>query len=353
MIIKNLFARVSFSLVFTILFFSGCEPPKSSPVKLSQVTITDLLTDSISIRAIAPGNRNLAFAGSNGYYGLYDARTGKTKVSRQLYDSIVPAFRAVAFTDNDFFMLSIGTPALLYKTGTAGKMELVYREDGENVFYDAMQFWNEKEGIAIGDPTDGCMSVIITRDGGFTWKKLECESLPLSAEGEAAFAASNTNIAIVGDKAWIASGGIKSRIYYSPDKGRSWEVFNTPFTQQAATKGIYSIDFYDENLGFAIGGDYTDPSNNEANKAITRDGGRSWELVANKKHPGYKSCVQFVPGSLGASLVAVGFTGISVSNDYGENWNELSKEGFYTLRFINDSTAYAAGKNRLSKLVFK
>jgi hypothetical protein len=35
------------------------------------------------------------------------------------------------------------------------------------------------------------------------------------------------------------------------------------------------------------------------------------------------------------------------------NWKELSKDSFYTLRFQNDSVAYAAGKNRISKLVFK
>lgn len=344
--------NISLLILIALLFYS-CKQQKSLPPEISEVTVIDVFVDSISIRAIAPGNRNLAFAGNNGYYGLYDERTGVTKLNKQLFDSIAPAFRAVAFTENDFFMLSIGSPALLYKTGTSGKMELVYREDGEKVFYDSMQFWNSQEGVAIGDPTNGCMSIIITRDGGRTWKKLRCDFLPDSVEGEAAFAASNSNIATQGDKTWVATGGLKSRIFYSPDKGESWEVYETPFTQGATTQGIYSIDFYDEKLGFAIGGDYTDPLNTTANKAITRDGGRSWKLMANKKHPGYKSCVQYVPGSEGASLVAVGFTGISISNDYGETWSELSEEGFYTLRFVNDSTAYAAGKNRLSKLVFK
>ncbi len=64
------------------------------------------------------------------------------------------------------------------------------------MFYDALDFWNDLEGIAIGDPTEDCMSIIITRDGGNTWTKLLCENLPKVKEGEAAFAASDTNIAI-------------------------------------------------------------------------------------------------------------------------------------------------------------
>ena len=115
----------------------------------------------------------------------------------------------------------------------------------------------------------------------------------------------------------------------------------------------FAYNFYDENLGIAFGGDYTKPDNSTANKAITKDGGKTWKLLADGKQPGYKSCVQFVPGSEGKEIVAVGFTGISYSSDMGESWKKLSNESFYTVRFQNDSVAYAAGKNRIAKLVFK
>jgi hypothetical protein len=51
--------------------------------------------------------------------------------------------------------------------------------------------------------------------------------------------------------------------------------------------------------------------------------------------------------------VAVGFGGINVSNNAGESWKLLSDDSFYTLRFLNDSIAYAAGKGKLSKIIFK
>jgi len=216
-----------------------------------------------------------------------------------------------------------------------------------------MAFWNDEEGIAMGDPVDNCISIIITRDGGKTWKKISCEDLPIAAEGEAAFAASNSNIAIQGDKTWILSGGLRSRVFFSADKGASWEVFDTPIIQGTATQGGYSMDFYNENKGFIIGGDYTKPDENQANKAITKDGGKTWDLVAVGQEPGYKSSVRYVPGKNGEELIAVGFTGISYSKDAGKKWENLSSEGFYTIRFLNDSTAYAAGKNRIAKLNFR
>jgi hypothetical protein len=52
-------------------------------------------------------------------------------------------------------------------------------------------------------------------------------------------------------------------------------------------------------------------------------------------------------------LVAVGFDGIDVSNDGGYSWKHISDEGYYTLRFLDDCTAYAAGNGKISKLHFK
>ncbi len=130
-------------------------------------------------------------------------------------------------------------------------------------------------------------------------------------------------------------------------------MYDTPIVHGTETTGIYSIDFYDELNGFAIGGDYTNPEENEANKIVTSDGGKTWQLVAQGQNPGYRSCVQYIPNRKGKELVAVGFNGIDYSNDGGYTWKHLSDEGFYTIRFLNDSVAYAAGKGRISKLKFK
>lgn len=339
--------------LLVLLFFcsiGSCDEAQKR-TSFTSVSIKTVYEDSLSIRAIAFLDSNtLSFAANKGTYGTVDLASEKVRTNVEKYHTLIPEYRAIATNKIDFFMLSVGSPALLYKTGENGKMDLVYIEEGEGVFYDAISFWNVDEGIAVGDTVDGCISIIITRDAGFTWTKLDCEQLPKGIPGEGAFAASNTNIKILGNDTWVAT---TKRILYSSDKGKTWEAFTTPVKTLAEAEGIFSIDFYNKDLGIAIGGDFTKPEGNRQNKAITNDGGKTWSLVADGSHPGYKSCVQFVPDGEGKEMVAVGFTGITYSSDSGVNWRSLSDEGFYTLRFLNDTVAYAAGKNRISKLIFK
>ncbi|GGD58836.1 WD40/YVTN/BNR-like repeat-containing protein [Muriicola marianensis] len=341
--------RIFIFLFLSILLLSCSE--KKQVKTFSTVKVTDLFTDSVSIRALEVMQGSVAFAGTGGVFGALDLQSGQIRIKQQRYDTIYPEFRAVAHTPSDFFMLSAGRPALLFKTGNQGLMELVYKEDEEGVFYDAMAFWNEKEGLAAGDEMGGCLSLLITRDGGSTWNKMDCADLPETIPGEGAFAASNTNIAIVGDRAWI--GTTEGRVWFTPDKGRSWEVFETPVRSDEPTLGIYTLDFYSDEVGIAMGGDYTNPEGMAGNKALTEDGGRTWELLAEGGLPGYTSCVQFIPDTGGQGLVAVSYSGIYYSSDRGKQWSSLSAEPFYTLRFVNDSTAYAAGKFRISKLEFQ
>ena len=330
-----------------LLFLSCKQSQKLTTDSFNSVSIDTLLEDSLlNIRAIELNDNKLMAVSSIGDRYSIDLRTNTILKDRVSKDTL--NFRASALVKNVYFTLSIGSPALLFKD-----QKLVYKETHPAVFYDALHFWNPNDGIAIGDPTDGCMSIIMTRDAGQTWNKIACELLPSAVKGEAAFAASDTNIAIVGDHTWVATGGFSSRILYSSDKGISWTVFETPSIQGLETTGVFSIDFYDALNGFAIGGDYTTPQNQYSNKMRTEDGGKTWEVVAQNQNPGYRSCVQYVPNSESKGLVAIGFEGIDYSNDAGASWKHLSDEGFYTLRFLNDSIAYAAGKERLSKLSFR
>ncbi len=349
-------------ILFTALTFVFCKKEQNTiGHDFSDVDIEVIFEDSISVRAIEIYNDTLLGFGYHKGYGFINLTTNEsslynlneTDVAKKS-NNWVAEQRAVSFNDRSFFSLSIGSPARLRKIDLeSGKEKIVYTETHEKAFYDAVAFWNDIEGIAMGDPTDGCLSILITRDAGKTWNKISCGNLPKTFEGEAAFAASNGNISIVGDETWVVSGGMRSRVFYSPDKGKTWEVFNTPIVQGSPTSGAYSIHFYNKNNGIIYGGDYTKPEVNSANKAITMDGGRTWKLMSGENSPGYKSCVRYVPNGGGKELVAVGFTGISISNDSGQHWKEISEQGFYTLRFINDSIAIAAGKNRIAKVIFK
>lgn len=345
-------------ILTALAVFSCKEPEKKLDQAISQVTIatdativlTPVLTDSISVRALDYGNGNYWYAGSKGSYGSIDEVTGTpTRGVIKLNEDEEVEFRSIATTPNYTYILTAGNPALIYKIAQKdGAVELVYSEVEERVFYDSMKFWNDEEGIAMGDPMGGCFSIIKTYDGGKTWGKLQCTELPDFVEGEAAFAASNSNIKIMGDDVWMVTGGAMARVMYSDNRGSNWQIFNTPFIAGGEMTGIYAVDFIDKDLGVIIGGDWNKKQDNTFNKAITRNGGKSWNLLSNGKGPGYCSDISFIPETNGMELIAVGTPGIWWSGDQGVNWKKLSDEGFYTVQMINSTTGYLAGNNRIS-----
>jgi len=321
----------------------------------TSIQIDTLFQDKISIRAISVDKNKIWYGADNSRFGYYDLDK-KEKFEDRIYrDTLNLEFRSIAQNSQSIFLLSVGNPALLYQVSKkTQKVKLVYKEVNPKVFYDSMQFWNDKEGIAIGDPTEDTFSIIVTRDGGETWTKILSDKLPTNAEGEAAFAASNSNIVIKGNDTWLVSGGKKARVFYSADKAKTWKVIETPIVQGKTMTGIFTADFYDAKHGFIAGGDYELPNKKTDNKAFTTDGGNTWKLIGQEMGFGYASCVQYVPGGNGKEIICVGSEGIQYSQNGGENWTQLSTDTkFFTIRFINRNTAIAAGHNKVVRLRFK
>lgn len=342
-------------LLFALIFILYCCKNEYQPRNISSIKIQKFVVKNTSIRAIKAVDKNLVFyAGSKGDIGFKtDKGASLNALNIKYQDSIIPHFRSLAFNGKDYFVLSVANPALLYKI-SEGVSTLVYSEENEKVFYDSMKFFDDnKHGIAVGDPTENCPSIILSADGGKTWHKISCDNLPNFEEGEAFFAASNTNIKTIGSTVWIASGGKKARVLKSDDYGKTWQIFDTPIIHGNGPQGIYSIDFANKNNGIVIGGDYSKPEANKANKAITKDGGKTWILVADNQNPSYKSCVQYVPDTDGKEVFAVGKTGMSFSNDGGNTWKQVSNESYYAIDFVDKNTAWLSGNEKIGKLILE
>lgn len=314
-----------------------------------------ILDTKISCRAIYIDEERVWLGMDQGRYGFYDKKKDTTIIREIQSVSRTTEFRSIAGTKESVFILAVGNPAILIKIDKETLQEtIVYKEEHEKIFFDSMHFADEMNGFAMGDPTLDCLSFIKTADGGNTWQRVSCDVLPKVIEGEAAFAASNTNLIIRGKSIFMVSGGKQSRVFVSNDFGVTWNVYPTPIVQGETMTGIFTADFYDGKNGIIAGGNYEKQEQNWSNKAITSDGGKTWKLVAEKQGSGYTSCIQYVPNSNGKKFIAVGGTGVFYSKNKGKTWVKFSDETtFYALQFESEKVFYATGKNKLVRFEMK
>jgi photosystem II stability/assembly factor-like uncharacterized protein len=264
-------------------------------------------------------------------------------------------FRAIAATSPQVaHVLSIGDSSRIYRTTDGGRSwSLRFTSTRKGSFFDAIQFWDARHGIAMSDPVDGHFLIVTTDDGGDTWQEVPATGMPVALPGEGAFAASGTCLVVLGERdAWLASGGAGvARLYHSTDRGRSWTVHDTPLRSGMASAGIFSVAFRDARHGAITGGDYQQPTLRGRNLALSNDGGATWTLADSAFSPaGYRSAVSFVPSSRGRLLVAVGLTGTDVSRDGGVTWTSVDAVPYNSVAFSSDDTAWAVGpKGRIAR----
>jgi photosystem II stability/assembly factor-like uncharacterized protein len=308
------------------------------------------------LRGVSAVNERVAWASGSGATVLRTTDGGATwkklTVTTETLD-----FRDIDAVDaQTAYALSIGNgPASrIYKTTDAGATwTMQFKSDDEKAFLDAMSFWDADHGIVFGDSIAGQLYILTTDNGGRTWTRVPAASLPPALENEGAFAASGTNIAVLGKThAWIGTGaGARARVLHTADRGRSWQLADTPLAAGPST-GIFSIAFRDAKHGVIAGGDYRKEKEAVDNLAVTSDGGATWKLV--KGLSGFRSVVAYVPGTKTPALIALGPSGGDYSLDDGQTWSPIEGPGFDTFSFVpRKPTGWAAGANgALGKLVF-
>src|SRR5438552_5470270 len=220
-------------------------------------------------------------SGTKGTYGR-TSDAGKTWSVGTVLDAGKLDFRDVeAFGETTAYLLSAGPgeDSRIYKTADGGKTwVLQFKNSDPEAFFDAIAFWDNKNGVALSDPVKGQFQLIVTDDGGTNWKRLSATNLPPALPNEGAFAASGTCLVTHGkNDVWFGTGGAKTaRVFHSNDRGRNWTVGNTPIIAGAASAGIFSIAFRDRHHGMIVGGDFRKPNDSGATAAITSDGGTTW-----------------------------------------------------------------------------
>ncbi len=308
-----------------------------------------------SLRGLCVVDASTVWASGSGGTVIRTVDAGKSWTNVSVNAAKELDFRDIhAFDSTRAVILSAGQPARVYQTTDGGRTWTQrYEHPNAESFFDALSFWDERHGIAMSDPVDMRVLLIETHDGGSTWNEIERQRCPGTRRGEAGFAASGTNMCVIGTQSvLVALGGGEegqaeptSRVVYSHDRAHNWSCATVPMPRSPSS-GIFSMAFANSSTGIAVGGNYLKQEQSEGNIAITTDGGATWTVPTGTPPRGYRSGVAARTMGREVLWVAVGPTGTDVSTDNGRNWKAVSDVGFHAIQFSPDASAgFASGSN--------
>ncbi len=302
---------------------------------------------STSLRGLSVVNEKVIWvSGSNGTVGksLDGGSTWKW--------IIVKGFEKTDFRDIEAFdattaiIMGIAEPGYILKTIDGGdNWKVVFENNDKGIFLDAMEFWNEESGIAIGDPINNRFFIARTFDGGNTWRTIPGQNKPIADSGEACFASSGTNIRKLNQKeAVFISGGLTSHLFVRDKK------IAIPFTQGKETAGANSIAIKNSKIFIVAGGDFTMKDSTLNNCFITTNAGKNWTAPTIPPH-GYRSCVEYLGKT---NWICTGLNGTDLSTDDGINWKNISAESFHVCKKAKKGkTIFLVGSNgKIGKLIW-
>ncbi len=330
-------------LVAVFIFYFLCNFLQAQTV---QVLVNDKKTSLRGLSVVT--DKIIWVSGSQGTVGR-SIDGGKTFTWMTVKGFEKTDFRDIeAFSAKTAIIMGIAEPAYILKTTDGGNnWKVVFENNTKGMFLDAMEFWNERSGIVIGDPVNDKIFIARSFDGGDTWNNIPTQNYPVADSGEACFASSGTNIRALNKKeAVFISGGLRSRMFIRDKK------IDMPILQGKQTTGANSVavkTIKKKTTLIVVGGDFTTKDSTSKNCVITIDGGQSFTTPTVAPH-GYRSCVEYLKGD---NWISCGLNGIDYSTDNGNTWTWISKEGFHVCKKAKKGKAvFFAGAGKIGKLQY-
>lgn len=270
--------------------------PGQTPAPLTADIVMQESGSEASLRGLAVVDAQTAWIGGPDGLVLRTADGGASWTRARIDDATGLDLRSVhAFDADRALFLTAGQPARLYATRDGGRsFERVWEDSTGEAFFDSLAFWDAERGLAFSDPVDGRFLILLSDDGGASWRV--AANPPEALPGEAGFAASDTSIALTPEGcAFIGTGGAETaRVLRSCDFGAHWDAVATPMAAGRGSAGIFSLAWTGERL-VAAGGDFEAESAQAGNLAWSTDGGDRWH-PAGMPPGGYRSAVAVLPG---------------------------------------------------------
>lgn len=359
--------KINIHLVFCMAILGGlCHPA------FAQYTIATLdsnkfiigdgvILSKTSFRGLSVVNDQTVWvSGSRGTIAISNDG-GQTFKFSQLKKYEKSDFRDIeAFDANKAIIMSSGTPAVILKTSDGGKSWIeVFRKNESAYFLDAMDFWDNKKGIIVGDPINGHFVLLQTNDGGDTWQVLDTNNTPKAKDGEAVFAASGTSLRCWGTNEFsFVTGGLSSAIYIGEiktDRQIHYRSIKIPMATGKPSKGSFSLAYKGYKSYIIVGGDYMADSLSTYNlvigQMVTKGCIGNYEFNGYSNYlNGYKSSVELIDKKK-SIFIATGTKGVDIGNT---DWKTISSEAFHVVRKAkNGKAVFLAGpKGKIGRLIY-
>lgn len=236
-----------------------------------------------------------------------------------------------------------GSNSGIYKTTNSGTSWVKHASAFSGTGRHPVQiyFFDDNNGLCVGNPSLGYWEIYTTTDGGGNWTRVSQANIPPNAVNDRTF---TTTSAAAGNSYWF--GTCARDLFRTTDKGLTWSVTQDAFFESADFCGV-DIAFKDPMNGIAV----TRMGVGEINRAYkTSNGGVTWsDLPTPPVVPSFK----FLNHVLGDIYIATSHatTGYSVdpgsafTADGGLTWHVIdnlihgpawSKDGWSWSGGIND-----------------
>lgn len=296
-----------------------------------------------SIRGLSVVNENIIWASGSGGKVARSTNGGKSFEWITVKGFEKNDFRDIeAFDSNTAVIMAVADPAYILKTTNGGKdWKVVYSNSTKGMFLDAMNFYDSKHGMVIGDPINDTVFQAVTSDGGDTWQVYTKYPVKVDA-GEAFFASSGTNLKYFMGSYVLVSGGTKASFIFPETK------LKLDILQGKESTGCNSVAYW-KGRWVIVGGDFANDKDTTLNCLYSLPGPPRFRRPATPPH-GYRSCVAFISKK---KLITCGTSGIDISTDGGNNWKLISNESYHVCQKAKKGKAVflAGGNGRISKLI--
>lgn len=312
--------------------------------RLDWIDSSNFLTDSLEhFRGLSIYSGIAYISGSLGSIISVDLKTGQ--FTHLLKISTYHLRDIDVINDSILVALAITNPASIIRVNYLTKtISSEFKGSDSLDFWDGINFKDEQNGYAFGDPKEDKPVIFSTQSGGKEWQRA-VQNFPKTAENYAGFAASGSSILYLQNNTVIIGlGNETGKILRSTDNGVTWELITFPYHYEIGGTGLYSLACADNNKIVGVGGHWQN-TDCDSSKIYSEDGGLTWFVSEGIQE--YRSCVCYFKQGI---FLATGTTGTDISYDYGKSWQLIDSMGFNSIQITQQGFGIAVGNYGQIKL---